>query len=222
MKRTRLRMSILDVLALTLGLFVGQACNDALYREDKRTAGEPSAQESKNAATADSQSADEGKEGAEPTKYESAVTASTAAETSKPTVMDKVPNQYKEKTSQCLKVWGEEAPFDKDTSVRVIAAAVSVGGIGTTVKDVTVTGKPALIIIAAGVNVGSEVQYELLNPKGWYCMIANVNVGSDLSVQLKTGAHLLDSSVAVNVGSDGQGGLVNVNVGSHVEVNLIE
>lgn len=118
----------------------------------------------------------------------------------------------------CSKAWGQEIPGDL-SSVRKIAANVSVLGASTMVDNRKTEG-PEVTMILASVNVLSKIDWQLLNPNGWYCIVANVNVLSKLTVTIDKDAHLADSKVAVGVlsSSNGEVGAANVNVLSNVEV----
>jgi len=107
--------------------------------------------------------------------------------------------------------------------VRRIYAAVTVGGFGVAVNDVTQTSGPALILVDAGVNVGGAPVYNMLNNNGYYCMKVNVNVNTAFTVNLACQAHLADNSVQVNVGSSvgGTTSAVGVNVNSNVTVRPV-
>ncbi len=122
--------------------------------------------------------------------------------------------------STCLQKWGQ-VPFSGAVSVRRIYAAVTVGGFGVAVNDVTQTSGPALILVDAGVNVGGAPVYNMLNNNGYYCMKVNVNVNTAFTVNLACQAHLADNSVQVNVGSSvgGTTSAIGVNVNSNVTVH---
>ena len=120
---------------------------------------------------------------------------------------------------KCSKAWGRTPPVAFDV-VRKIKASVSVGSSGVTLSDQANTSGPVLTLLYAGVNVGGEPTWELLNPQGWYCVVVNVNVLTKLTVKLSKDAKLADSKVAVNVGSQVEGttAAVGVNVGSEIKV----
>lgn len=124
---------------------------------------------------------------------------------------------------KCLVKWGK-VPFGTTIDVRKINAAVTVGGFGTAINDTVKTQEPQLVLIKAAVNVGSVVEYNLLNPNAYYCMVANVNVDSDLTINLSCQARLADTKVLVNTnGSTSPDGVadVGVNVGSKVTLNNV-
>lgn len=118
----------------------------------------------------------------------------------------------------CSKAWGQEIPGDI-SSVRKISASVSVLG-ASSMTDNRRTDGPEVTLILASVNVLSKIDWQLLNPNGWYCIVANVNVLSKLTVTIDKEAHLADSKVAVGVlsSSNGEVGAANVNVLSNVTV----
>lgn len=125
---------------------------------------------------------------------------------------------HKSAIKKCLKLWGN-SPFSEGSAYRTIYASVSIGSGGAAIKDHEKTEEPALILIVAGVNVFGKPKYELHNPNGWYCMVANVNVLTDLTVELHENAKLADSKVQVDVGSTSDStSAVGVNVGSNVKV----
>ncbi len=130
--------------------------------------------------------------------------------------------QEKSDIQKCAKAWGQEPPTSFEV-VRKIKASVSVGSSGVTLRDEANTSGPVLTLLYAGVNVGGTPTWELLNPKGWYCIVVNVNVGTKLTVKISKDAKLADSKVAVNVGSqvDGTTAAVGVNVGSEITVEKL-
>lgn len=142
-----------------------------------------------------------------------------------PTII-KTPTLNEEENSaikKCLVKWGK-VPFGTTINVRTIKAAVTVGGFGTAVNDTVKTEKPELVLIKAAVNVGSDVEYNLLNPNGYYCMTVNVNVDTNLTINLSCQARLADTKVLINGGgSTSPDGVseVGVNVGSQVTLNNI-
>jgi 4-diphosphocytidyl-2C-methyl-D-erythritol kinase len=111
-------------------------------------------------------------------------------------------------------------PFTGAIGVRRIAAAVTVGGYGVAINDVTQTTGPSLVLVDAGVNVMGSPVYNMLNNNGYYCMKVNVNVKTALTVNLACNARLADNSVQVNVGgtTGGTTSVVGVNVNSNVVV----
>ncbi|RYZ79869.1 MAG: hypothetical protein EOP06_26405, partial [Proteobacteria bacterium] len=82
--------------------------------------------------------------------------------------------------SKCLRAWGNH-PFGRDPKFRTMSTSVKVFGIGKNPRDAEVTTVPALIMINPAVNVMGGTEFELLNPNGWYCIVANVNVITDLT-----------------------------------------
>ena len=127
--------------------------------------------------------------------------------------------KHKSAISKCLSKW-QNAPFTEGSPYRTIAAAVSVGGDDVMINDTQVTNEPALVLIAAGVNVFGKPKYRLLNPNGWYCVVANVNVFTDLTIDLHREARLADSTVSVDVNSNtnDETAAVGVHVGSNIRV----
>lgn len=125
---------------------------------------------------------------------------------------------------KCMALWGQ-VPFGETVkNYRKITASISVGGSGTVINDQTRTAEPYLILIVAGVNVNSNIEYNLLNPNGYYCMMANVNVNTNLDVNLHCHARLADSTLSVNVNSSVNGDTsgYGVHVNSNVEVKSVE
>ena len=124
---------------------------------------------------------------------------------------------------KCLDAWGGKAPFTTASPYRKIGAAVNVLGFGNSIDDTNVSADPELVVIGAAVNVLSIPKYRLLNPKGWYCLIADVNVASKLTIDLQTDAHLADSRVDVDILSAGSSaGIVAVSVLSDVTVKRVD
>ena len=74
----------------------------------------------------------------------------------------------------CLSKWGNP-PFANSATFRRIKATVTVGGVGTLLRDQQITSEPELVLVSA-VNVLGSANYELLNSQGWYCFQNNVNV----------------------------------------------
>jgi len=124
---------------------------------------------------------------------------------------------------KCLDAWGGKSPFTTASPYRKIAAAVNVLGFGNSIDDTNASADPELVVIGAAVNVLSTSKYRLLNPKGWYCLIADVNVASKLTIDLQTDAHLADSRVDVDIMSTGSNaGIVAVSVMSDVTVKRVD
>ncbi|MCX6110469.1 MAG: hypothetical protein NTZ90_12800 [Proteobacteria bacterium] len=124
---------------------------------------------------------------------------------------------------KCLDAWGGKSPFTTASPYRKIGFAVSVLGFGSSIDDTNASADPELVVIGAAVNVLSITKYRLLNPKGWYCLIADVNVASKLTVDLHTDAHLADSRVDVDILSAGSNaGIVAVSVLSDVTVKRVD
>ena len=94
---------------------------------------------------------------------------------------------------------------------------------GNAINDTVATRKPELILVSAAVNVLGSVEYNLLNPNGYYCIDTAVNVNQSLKINLDCQARLTDSRVHVNVGSNvsDQMAGVGVHVGSNIEVNRV-
>lgn len=124
---------------------------------------------------------------------------------------------------KCMAKW-KDVPFGPTiTNYRKIFASVVVEGFGIGVEDTERTNEPRLTLIAAAVTVNSQVEYNLLNPNGFYCIKANVNVNSDLDVNLHCNARLADNFLGVDVGSNvpEQPAVIGVNVNSEVNINNI-
>lgn len=132
------------------------------------------------------------------------------------------PQESDEKAiARCLVAWGDHPFGDADIkNHRKIYASVSVLGMGNAITDTTVTDKPRLIVVEAGVNVLSDSVYNLKNPNGWYCLKVNVDVMSSLTINLHCKANMSDGMVNVNVMSKGdQAGAVGVDVLSKGHIN---
>ena len=94
--------------------------------------------------------------------------------------------------------------------MKKISASVTVGGIGNAVTD-RGTPFPQLTVIHAGVNVLGKARYRLLNPNGWYCIIAGVSVLGEVHIDLHRSAQITGARVNVSV----QDHEVGVEVGDH-------
>ncbi|MCX6110823.1 MAG: hypothetical protein NTZ90_14610 [Proteobacteria bacterium] len=129
--------------------------------------------------------------------------------------------------AHCLAGWGANNPFgpNKTTADAILDVSVKVGNIGAPINDTTVTAQPTLILIPTVVSVGGTTTYNLLNPNGWYCLIADVQIGGNAKINIKSGAHLSKNGVDVLVGRatppGGAGGVVNVNVAAHESINVV-
>ncbi len=126
-----------------------------------------------------------------------------------------------EALERCLEHWAASLPFNLDQSlpVKKLKAQVIVFGIGTSVDDREVSAKDKLIIIDAGVAIGSKPVYKLCNSRGWYCLKTQVNVGSNLTIHTTPTTRVIDSKVNVNLGGSGGVGGIGVNVGSDVTLD---
>lgn len=120
----------------------------------------------------------------------------------------------------CSAAFGRSLPLGRDGSVRTIAANVSVLSSGVTLRDNRASSREELTIIYASVGVLSDTRWELLNPNGLYCVVANVNVLSKLTIFLEESAQLSDGIVSVNVlsSSNEATASIGVNVLSNVKV----
>ena len=129
--------------------------------------------------------------------------------------------------AHCLTSWGANQPFgaNKTTADATLDVSVKVGNIGAPINDTTVTAQPTLVLIPTVVSVGGTSTYNLLNPNGWYCLVADVQIGGSAKINIKSGAHLSKNGVDVLVGrtnpSGGAGGVVNVNVAAHETINVV-
>ena len=124
---------------------------------------------------------------------------------------------------KCLAAWGAGTPFTEASPYRNLGVAVSVLGFGSTLEDREATDKPELVVIPASVSVLTITKYRLLNPNGWYCMVADVSVGAIINVDLNKNARLADSRADVRVLSAGSNGpaMVDVHVISSVKVRRV-
>ena len=124
---------------------------------------------------------------------------------------------------KCLAAWGAGTPFTEASPYRNLGVAVSVLGFGSTLDDSDTTEKPELVVIPASVSVLTITKYRLLNPNGWYCMVADVSVGAIINVDLNQKAHLADSRADVRVLAVGSNGpaMVDVHVISSVKVRKV-
>lgn len=104
---------------------------------------------------------------------------------------------------KCLDLWQGKAPFTQKSPFKVISTTITVGSIGTPIKDLESTPGPALVLVKASVTTLSDTQYELMNPNGWYCLGPNVNVLSNLTIDLHPDAMLADSSLDISILSSG-------------------
>ncbi|MCX6106969.1 MAG: hypothetical protein NTY08_14180 [Proteobacteria bacterium] len=124
---------------------------------------------------------------------------------------------------KCLAAWGAGTPFTESSPYRNLGVAVSVLGFGSSLNDSEATDKPELVVIPASVSVLTITKYRLLNPNGWYCMVADVSVGAIINVDLNKNAHLADSRADVRVLAVGSNGpaMVDVHVISSVKVRRV-
>ena len=124
---------------------------------------------------------------------------------------------------KCLAAWGAGTPFTEASPYRNLGVAVSVLGFGSSLDDSEATDKPELVVIPASVSVLTITKYRLLNPNGWYCMVADVSVGAIINVDLNKNARLADSRADVRVLSAGSNGpaMVDVHVISSVKVRRV-
>lgn len=124
---------------------------------------------------------------------------------------------------RCLALWGDNSPFGQTiTNYEKIYASVTIGGSGTPINDTVRTEEPKLILVVAGVAVGSNVTYNMLNPNGYYCVKVSVNVQTNATYNVHCNAAVAQSSVSVNVGSNGDPlSQIGVNVNSNTQVNIV-
>ncbi len=137
-----------------------------------------------------------------------------------------IPGADQDETSalrKCLTNFVDHPFGQRVENFRKISAAVTVFGVGNAVDDQVVTQSPQLILISAAVNVLGDVNYNLLNPNGYYCIDTSVNVQQSLTINLDCQARLSDNRVHVNVGSNVGSTIaeVGVHVGSSIEVNHV-
>jgi hypothetical protein len=139
---------------------------------------------------------------------------------------DTCENEKKVRTgiNKCLALWGAGSPFTAASPYRNLGVSVNILGFGPTVEDTAYTAAPELVVIPASVNVLTITKYRLLNPNGWYCMIADVSVGAAIGVDLHKTAHLADSRVDLRILSAGSNGpaAVDVHVLSIVKVRRVD
>lgn len=123
--------------------------------------------------------------------------------------------------AKCLAQWPNHPFQGSVVHYNKIYAAVAVGGYGNIIDDQKATSAPSLTVIDAGVNVFGHPVYNLQNPNGYYCIIANVNVLADLTVNIACNAHLAGAHVTVDVDShqNQNPAIVGVSVLSSVDVN---
>ncbi|MBM4252001.1 MAG: hypothetical protein FJ146_08525 [Deltaproteobacteria bacterium] len=126
--------------------------------------------------------------------------------------------------NKCLTVWGANSPFNASSPYRNLGVSVNILGFGSTIEDTNVTAAPELVVIPVAVNVLTITKYRLLNPNGWYCMIADVGVGAAIGVDLHKTARLADSRVDVRILTAGSNGpaTVDVHVLSAVKVRRVD
>ncbi|MEZ4743778.1 MAG: hypothetical protein R3B45_15255 [Bdellovibrionota bacterium] len=137
-------------------------------------------------------------------------------------IPDATPEEL-ESLKSCLANF-KDSPFEETiTNFKKIKASINIGGSGTAINDTTHTDEPELILIAAAINVGSKVTYNLLNPNGYYCMMLNTNIKSKLTINLDCRAQVADSALSIQIKSSGNEApsVLGVNVKSDVQVNDI-
>lgn len=129
-------------------------------------------------------------------------------------------DQNTETIKKCLSLWGNH-PFKKVTGANYKRLASPVAFLGLQIgkiDDTFETKEDFLIVVDVGVNIGSQVTYNLMNPKGWYCLKANITAGVDSAtpattkINLHCSAKLAKSDLALNV--DSQKGTVGINQGN--------
>jgi hypothetical protein len=136
------------------------------------------------------------------------------------TVDATVPPDDAEPLNKCLAKW-KDTPFGPKVATYKRLVGISVKGFGLPVNDTEATADPVLVLVYASVNVGGATTMNLMNPNGYYCIVAGVNVDVEATINVHCAAHLADPSVSVNVGTDTDGptAIVGVDVNSKITVN---
>jgi hypothetical protein len=123
---------------------------------------------------------------------------------------------------KCLDLWGNH-PFKtvdgnaNPSNFKKMKTSVAVAGIQIgKVDDSIATNHDVLVVIDPAVNLVSNVEYKLLNPKGWYCMKFQVTAGAEqtkatTNVKLHCDAKLAKSNLVIGVDSTANTGVVGVN-----------
>lgn len=138
-------------------------------------------------------------------------------------VIHRPPNDDDDRAiSSCSAAFGRSLPLGGNGEVRTITANISILG-GGNLRDNRSTARPELTIIYANIGILSNLKWELLNPNGIYCIIANINILSKLSIYLEERAQLSDGRVAINIlsSSNASTATVGVNILSNVKVYRI-
>jgi hypothetical protein len=93
--------------------------------------------------------------------------------------------------SNCEKGWGEKFPGSLD-SIRKISAKTAKNDSGSIV-DEKETGSPELTLIVASDLSETRLKWRLLNPQGWYCVIASEDTLQALSIVANKNTRIGDS-----------------------------
>jgi hypothetical protein len=102
-------------------------------------------------------------------------------------------SMYGKLVKTCLDQWGNAHPFRNKSRLqfRVIESGVKFFGLGDDVEDTAATTYPQMILVKSATNMISNMEYRLLNPKGWYCLQGQV--GGNSVIQLACNAELISS-----------------------------
>lgn len=121
--------------------------------------------------------------------------------------------------ANCSAAFGRSLPLGANGNVRTIAANISILG-GQGLRDNRSTEFPELTIIYANIGILSNLRWDLMNPNGVYCIVANINILSKLSIYLEERAQLSDGAVAINIlsSSNASTATVGINILSNVKV----
>ena len=116
-------------------------------------------------------------------------------------------SSYGPAVEACLRSWGKSHPFKDQQKIkfRLMQGQVKVFGVGNNIVDDTPTQYPQLIVVRPGVNVMGNMNYELLNPNGWYCLKAKVNVMGKSVINLACNAQIASTSGTTIVMGAGEG-----------------
>lgn len=117
-----------------------------------------------------------------------------------------IDSRYAREASACLDSFPNHPfKYDKNLKFRVISPGVVILGSGVTITDKSKTNYSQFILIRPAVNVLSKVDYELLNPKGWYCFRAKVNVLGESTVKIACNAHITTATATATVMGKSEG-----------------
>ncbi len=134
-------------------------------------------------------------------------------------IPDKVPAEFKEAATQCLKIWGKDAAFTKDSPVRVLKPEAA--GPGPSITDPDASEKPTLVLVPAA-PAGPGNRYELLDPMGWYCVSSAPQGGGRINVDLKKGARLIDTAGTIKIDEKAETGNVSGTPGAVINVRVVD